>query len=209
MAYIYKIVNKINGKIYIGKTLKTIQERFNEHCNDYKKDRNEKRPLYSAMNKYGIENFYIEEVEKCLDSEIDNREKYWIEYYNSFKNGYNATLGGDGKAYIDRELVIKTYNELKNQTKTAKILNICVDSVHDILVQNNIQIKRAGDMSKDLNSKQVAMIDKKTLQVLKIFNSVREAEKFLGISYRTHIPEVCNGKRKTCQGYIWKYIENM
>lgn len=76
MAYIYKIVNKINGKIYIGKTLKTIQERFNEHCNDYKKDRNEKRPLYSAMNKYGIENFYIEEVEKCLDSEIDNREKY-------------------------------------------------------------------------------------------------------------------------------------
>ena len=49
--------------------------------------------------------------------ETDNpeeREKYWIEYYGSFKNGYNATVGGDGKPYIDYDLVVATYRELKN-----------------------------------------------------------------------------------------------
>lgn len=206
MAYIYKITNQINGKIYIGKTLKTIEERFKEHCNSYKKKRNEKRPLYSAMNKYGIENFDIKEVEKCDDRSVNEREKYWIEYYGSFKNGYNATLGGDGKAYIDRELVIKTYNEIQNQKKVAELLNISVDSVHDILIQNDILIKSKEDFLKDLNRKSVAMIDKNTLEILKIFSSIKEAEVYLGISYRSHISEVCNGKRKTCQGYIWKYI---
>ena len=110
MAYIYKITNLINNKCYIGKTLNTIQERWREHCSDYKKRDEEKRPLYSAMNKYGIENFKIEEIEQCNEDIVNDREKYWIEYYGSFKKGYNATLGGDGKAYLDRKLLIKTYN---------------------------------------------------------------------------------------------------
>ena len=66
MAYIYQIKNKINDKIYIGKTLETIEKRWKEHCNDYLKDRTEKRPLYMAMKKYGIENFSIEIIEECL-----------------------------------------------------------------------------------------------------------------------------------------------
>lgn len=49
MPYIYKITNKINDKIYVGKTLDTIENRWREHKNDYQKRRNEKRPLYSAM----------------------------------------------------------------------------------------------------------------------------------------------------------------
>ena len=61
MSFIYKITNQINGKSYIGKTnLPSIQERFKEHISDSKRARMEKRPLYSAMNKYGIENFKIE-----------------------------------------------------------------------------------------------------------------------------------------------------
>ena len=65
MAYIYKITNDINGKSYIGKTEKNnIQERWKDHLIDYKKRRTEKRPLYSAMNKYGIEHFHIEQIEE-------------------------------------------------------------------------------------------------------------------------------------------------
>ena len=127
MAYIYKITNKLNGKIYIGKTTKTIEERYKEHCNDYMKDRNENRPLYRAMKKYGIKNFSIEEIEECSTSNSSERETYWIEYYNSFSNGYNATRGGDGKAYIDRELVYKTYLNVLNIRKTAELCNCCLD----------------------------------------------------------------------------------
>ena len=53
MAYIYKITNDINNKIYIGKTEFSIEKRFHEHCRDAFKERNEKRPLYAATFKYG------------------------------------------------------------------------------------------------------------------------------------------------------------
>ena len=63
MAYIYKIINDVNDKIYIGKTECSIEKRFKEHCKDAFKERNEKRPLYAAMKKYGIDHFHIEEIE--------------------------------------------------------------------------------------------------------------------------------------------------
>lgn len=98
MGYIYCITNKINGKKYVGKTESTIEKRFTEHCKDYKRKRCEKRPLYSAFKKYGIDNFEITELEKVFDSaELCNREIYWIKELNTYSNGYNATLGGDSK----------------------------------------------------------------------------------------------------------------
>ena len=54
MAFIYIITNDVNGKQYVGKTNRNIDKRFREHISDSKKKRCEKRPLYNAMNKYGI-----------------------------------------------------------------------------------------------------------------------------------------------------------
>lgn len=202
MAYIYKITNDINGKIYIGKTEFSIIKRLDEHIHDAFRERNEKRPLYAAMRKYGAEHFHIELIE-----ETDNpneREIYWIEQYGSFKKGYNATRGGDGKKYLDYKLIIKTYNEVKNQAEVARLLNISVDSVHNILVNNNINLISGAEVSAKAFGKPVAQLDKNTLEVIKIFPSVIAAENELGI--QRHIAAVCNGKRKTAGGYSWKYI---
>ena len=137
MPYIYKITNKINNKVYIGKTLNTIEERWREHISDYPKARNEKRPLYDAINKYGIQNFKIEEIEKCSIDIVNKREQYWIKYYNSYigfenSNGYNATLGGDGKHYIDYEKVCLLYEKYQNKTQVANILGIDLGTVSKI-----------------------------------------------------------------------------
>lgn len=97
MGYIYKITNQINGKAYIGQTnLPTIQDRFNAHIKKMKAHVN--RYLYDAMNHYGIENFSIEEIERCNKEDLDKREIYWISYYksNNKKFGYNMTSGGGG-----------------------------------------------------------------------------------------------------------------
>ncbi len=94
------------------------------------------------MRKYGIEHFHIELIEETDDPE--EREIYWIEKYQTFKNGYNATLGGDGKKYIDYGLVIETYKHLQNITETAKQLNISIDSVSMILKENKINIKSSS-----------------------------------------------------------------
>ena len=210
MAYIYKIINDINDKVYIGKTEFSIEKRFAEHCRDALRERNEKRPLYSAMKKYGVEHFFIELVEKTNVPE--EREAYWIKYYNSFEKGYNATLGGDGKKYIDYDLVIQTYKKELNAATTANILNISPDSVRKILKENNVEIISSQEISAKKNSKKVEMFDLND-NYIRTFNSMIEAGKYLIdnkksncklTTIRQHISEVVRGKRKTCAGFKWK-----
>lgn len=95
IGYIYKIVNKVNNKIYIGQTSKTIEERFKAHLQ--KANQHINRYLYDAMNHYGYDNFQIFEIEKCDDNCMNEREIYWIEKLNTIMpNGYNMTKGGGG-----------------------------------------------------------------------------------------------------------------
>lgn len=158
------------------------------------------------MNKYGINNFTIEQVEECLPEELNEREEYWIEYYNSFKNGYNATIGGDGKHYIDYDLVISTYEEIQNITKVSQLLKIDQSTIHKILKNHGVKIISSKEQQR-LKSlqKPVAKCDKETEEVLEIYPSLTDAERENGFPH--HIGEVCKGKRKTCQGYKWKFLK--
>lgn len=85
------ISNNINDKVYIGLTKKDINERFESHIDTTRKIK--KYAIHHAMLKYGIENFMITLIEQTPDI---LRECYWINYYNSFDEGYNLTMGGDG-----------------------------------------------------------------------------------------------------------------
>ncbi len=203
MAYIYKITNDVNEKIYIGKTEYSIEKRFKEHCRDAFKERNEKRPLYAAMRKYGIEHFFIEEIEKTSNPE--ERECYWIEYYGSFKYGYNATLGGDGRHYKDYDLVVSLYNEGKTVTEISKILNYDSKTCRNALDRANIQSsdrKKRADQNK---YQPIIQLDKDTNEIIQIFPSIKAAYDSLGKQHSGHIASVCKGERKTAYGYKWKY----
>jgi group I intron endonuclease len=85
---IYKITNNINDKFYIGKTIKTADERFKRHFYNHK---TQNTYLYKAMRKYGFENFSIEIIEETRN--LDEREKFWI---STLLPQYNMTSGGDG-----------------------------------------------------------------------------------------------------------------
>ena len=85
---IYKITNKVNNKFYIGKTTKSIQERFNRHRYNHQ---GQKTYLYNSMRKYGFDNFQIEVLEETQN--LNEREIYWIEKLSPH---YNMTRGGDG-----------------------------------------------------------------------------------------------------------------
>ena len=211
MAYIYQITNQINGKIYIGKTERTIQERWREHCKDYLRERCYDRPLYRAMRKYGLSNFTIELLEETDNPE--EREIFWIEQKGSFKHGYNATMGGDGKKYIDYDLVVATYKNSGIIKETAKILGICEDTVHKILKQKDISIKPTSEINKEKFSKMVSMYSLND-EYIRTFISLQEAatymveNKLTGCKHstiRTHISEVCRGKRKTAAKFKWKF----
>ena len=92
MKFIYKITNNLNGKVYIGQT-NNPKRRFQEHkMMGYESNSN--KVLYQAFQKYGLENFSFEIIEQV--SNYNEREKYWIQYYNCLvPNGYNMTEGGD------------------------------------------------------------------------------------------------------------------
>lgn len=205
MAYIYKIINDINNKQYVGKTELTIEQRFKEHQRDAYRQRCEKRPLYSAMRKYGVEHFSIELLE-----ETDNpseREVYWIEKLDTFHNGYNATKGGDGKHYLDDELIIKTYLELQSCTDVAKKLNCHSESVSKVLKNANIPIVDSHKVIKQKYGKPVNQYDLKTHELLNTYLSLTEAEQAIGVeSGRIHISDCCRGRRKSAYGYYWQFV---
>lgn len=93
MGYIYSITNNINGKLYIGLTIEANPyRRWKKHISDSKK------PVYAihkALNKYGTDNFKFRVLEECDNNKLKEREIHYIEKFNSFHKGYNATLGGD------------------------------------------------------------------------------------------------------------------
>ena len=94
---IYKITNKINGKVYIGQTIRPVEYRFNRHMNDALNNILDTH-FARAIRKYGVDAFIIETLEDGIDSsdELNKKEIEYIEKYDSYYNGYNSTLGGDG-----------------------------------------------------------------------------------------------------------------
>lgn len=94
---VYKITNKITGKVYIGITNQGAGARYRHHW--YEARIGEPSPVHRSMAKYGEENFTFEIIE-VVDTydELKEREKYWIKFYDSMnrEKGYNLTEGGDG-----------------------------------------------------------------------------------------------------------------
>ena len=103
MQGIYIIKNLINNKVYIGQS-KDILRRWQVHRWLGKKETMPRleshNQIHTAMQELGRENFYIEILEECSKEELDDREIYWISYYDSYKNGYNGTTGG---SFIDAD----------------------------------------------------------------------------------------------------------
>ena len=207
MAYIYKITNKINQKVYIGKTeQRNPENRWKEHQRESTRIRSSSRALYRALNKYGIDNFIFSIIE---ETDIPNeREEYYIQYFDSYHNGYNETLGGDGSAYLNlpEQDICKYYLQTKSLSKAAQKFGCDRKTIDKILYKHNIEkIPLTETMiANAINKKAVAQIDKNTNEIICIFESVAEAERAMHCN--GHIKDVCKGKRKTTGGFKWKYV---
>ena len=194
MIGIYKITNKLNNHAYIGQSI-DIEERWNAH-----KFYGEKfqTTLQKAFSKYGIDNFSFEVIEECPYSQLDDREIYWIKYYNTYYDGYNMTQGGKEGRVLDYDSIIAEYQITKSIHLTAKNLNIHRESVRRALEAYSI------DYNKDISlPTELIMIDPYTLQELKTFPSIEDAADYIQLS-DSAIRKFLAGKSKTCGGYFWK-----
>ena len=104
---IYKAISPV-GKIYIGQTIESFKERIRGHKKDSLREKTKNIKFYHALRKYGIENFKWEIIEKLPKSLLNEKEIFYIKKYNSYKSGYNSTLGGDYNPMSD-PLIRKRY----------------------------------------------------------------------------------------------------
>lgn len=125
MIGIYKITNKKTGKSYIGQS-NDIERRFKQHQQKGEKSR---IPLDIAIKKYGIDAFSYEIIEECSIEKLNERETYWIQYYNTIKNGYNCSLGenqqstgqNNGRAKLSEKDVINIRLAYANHKKQRDV----------------------------------------------------------------------------------------
>lgn len=208
MAIIYVITNQINKKQYVGVTKFSLEKRFKEHCRDSKKERCKNRLLYFDMNKYGVENFCIEELEQCEDNDRFNREVYWVNKLDTCNNGYNFTFGGTGKKFYDHEAIANKYIELGTVNGVCDCFNCDHKIVEIACNESDIKIISGAEHIKTTCSKSVDMIDKNTDKLLMSFISAADAGRYFGNKKKScHIIDVCNHNRKTAYGYKWRWHE--
>lgn len=147
-GYIYKVTNKVNGKVYIGQTIQTIKNRWYEHCrtkNISKAEKNMK--IKRAILKYGKENFTVETLEECDSALLNDRERYYISYFDSYKNGYNSTEGGqDGVKPLQtpeeiQKEVVELYACGFSLRAISKEYNIDKTTVKGILAVHNAPLR--------------------------------------------------------------------
>lgn len=205
MGYIYKITNDVNNKIYIGLTTQTIDIRWRKHLEnanyvDYY--------LYRAMRKYGIEHFHIEMVEKIDDEMLPEREQYWINFYDSYLNGYNMTRGGEGNRHYSKSTIYSLWDMGLSISQIADVVKSVKSVIYECLLDyDGYSQEESFRRRTECQKKKVCQFDIMG-NLLNTFDSEAEACFYISASTGS-VGNCCNNftKFKTVKGYVWLWEE--
>jgi group I intron endonuclease len=178
---IYKITNLINNKCYIGQT-NNIPRRWSEHKSALNRNLHHNEHLQKSWLRYGERNFKFEVLEYCSLEELNTLEEFYVSKFNSYKRGYNRTVGADGKG------------KAMSQEAREKIRKAKLGTKMDEKVKEHLRKIRANP---------VKATNKKTGEEL-IFSSGSYASRVLKIRGIGH---VLTGKRMSAGGYYFEYID--
>lgn len=203
---IYKITCKANNKIYIGQTSESLKQRFSRHMGYPKDDHDTK--FYRAVRKHGIENFYIEEIDKAsTQEELDQKELEWINNLNAVKDGYNSKAvkgkcGGDTLTnHPNKELISVKIRQSKLGDKNPMRIN------GGLKGERNGMYGKHGKDNK--NSKKCVSISITNLEEVRFFDSIQELQQYHNVTTDTMVCFRCNGRTKSpYKGYNFKYYED-
>lgn len=224
---IYRIINLINGKIYIGRSV-NLKSRKSKH-----KTSITNTIISRAIQKYGHENFKFEVIEYCECDSLIEREQYYLNLFNPYdENGYNllkdSSYGGWSGMVHTPEARLKMSKGKKGITpwnKGKKGVQECSDETRKLMSENRKgngngfygkshseetrnklrEIARDRDMSHC--NKKVIQLDKITGEIIKIWDSISDAaEQVLGDKKNSRISAVCRGRAKSAGGFRWLYF---
>ena len=143
MIGIYKIENLINHKIYVGQSV-NIERRWAEHCRA-----NKKSLIGQAIKKYGKQNFSFTILEECNVDSLDEKEEYYIKYFDSIiPNGYNIMERNSG-SHINYVLDKETLNEIISEIKDKSVLFSKIAEEYDVSIRTITRINQGHTYHQD------------------------------------------------------------
>jgi group I intron endonuclease len=204
---IYAAINKINGNLYIGKTTKTLEQRKNKHLYCSEKLGLEYH-FYRAIRKDGWKNFDWKIIDQAASKEeYNDLETYYIDFFDSYNNGYNMNLGGhysnmghphteEEKKKISISLIGKKHPHYKKHPRCTK------ETKKKISIANKGRKRKQEfkDHMKEVHSKKVICIETK-----EIYPSAKEANKKYDV--KVNIAKACRDNKYTIKGYHWMFLE--
>lgn len=188
---IYKFQNLITQEVYIGQSI-NLEERYNKHSRNWL---NGTTDFYKAIQDYGWNNFSYEILEICSQEQLNEKEQFWISYYDSYNNGYNMTKGGSNKNSINQEIVIEKWNSNLSPKEISKELKIGLSTVYQIL--------NGYDEFQPQSKNKIVFQYDLAGNFIQSWNSYKEAGISLNISPES-IGKVVSGKRLSAGGFQWK-----
>ena len=213
MIGIYKITSPTN-KIYIGQSI-DIDKRKEYYT---KRRCQGQRRLFYSIQKHGWESHIFEVIEECEIENLNNRERYWQDFYNVLsENGLNCKLtqtwDKSGKTHPDS--ILKMSLSLKGGTPWSTGLTKETDQrlmyISQVITERNknrIVSEHEIFIKQQTSPKNVAVLQyTKNGEFIKRFISMSEAKRELNLKTYTSISECCAGKRKSAYGFKWKYDE--
>jgi group I intron endonuclease len=209
---IYKATNIINGKSYIGRTMRSLEERKRCHLCASKNSNNYKAVFYKAIRKYGFNSFNWEIIETCLSYEdLELAEEWYIRLHNTFiPGGYNMSCGGgSNKGW-------KMPKESRLKIRNARLGTKQPDSVRFKISQSNFKSQskvdrngcnnpmygRKGESSPTAKNFIVTYPDGKEERVkgIKEFSRLNDLDS-------SAMVKCAKGKYKTHKGYRCRYLK--
>lgn len=226
---IYSIQNKINGKRYIGFAC-DIKRRWRTHKSELRHYRHCNKHLTMAWHKYGEENFEFSIIEECPRSELSEREKYWVAYYDTYENGYNGDRGGgntippskesiekftrrgekSSRAKLTEKEVLEIIKRLKNAENMHQIANdynVDYSAINSILVHKNWKHLTSDIVFPEYNNTKSIDVYTKDGQFVKTCPSIINASNEFKV-YFSVISAICYGEKCTANGYIFRFHDH-
>lgn len=235
IGYIYKVTNKINNKVYIGQTVLSVKRRWNQHKRNAKYseiDEHYNQHFARAILKYGPDNFLVEVLETIegqrneVKEKLNSLEIFYIAKFDSMNLGYNSTKGGESclgrinelssnsKPIIQYDYDGNIIAEYPCLAEAARLLNVhedvirkCANGYKPFCRKLECIWRWKGDLDKPTIATDIPRIIQYSLDgvIVKKWYSYTTIINEKGEGYAKNVSRACLGRRKTFNGFMWKY----
>lgn len=191
---VYKITNTVNGKVYVGSAY-VLKKRKSDHFTQLKRNIHGNKHLQSAYNKYGVDAFQFEVLEKCSKDDVLEREDYWMGHYDSRnrKRGYNMKMASNKKGY-------RHTDEAKEKIRTSMKTRF-FSKEHRGRISESLMGEKHPQYGKPAINRKTVLQYTLSGQYIGEFDSIRDAES----QVTTGISACCRGVLTFAGDYIWMF----